>query len=126
MGNYEVDPVPPALLDALKRLAKAIDAYLKRQLAILAHRDVPGDATVCPGKNLYPLVVTMRRAAPSAAGLPAEEPATDLATLKQKCRWWCEESTRRLEAGDTARALAILHSLTRPDGGLMYRMERAK
>jgi len=59
--------------------------------------------------------------APSRDALPEDETATDAATLKQKVRWWFEEYTRQVEAGNTERARAIRYSLI----SLMYRSENA-
>lgn len=55
--------------------------------------------------------------------LPEDETATDAATLADKVRWWMEEYARQLEAGNTARASAILYSLINLDRGLLYRLE---
>ena len=57
--------------------------------------------------------------APPGEGLPEDETATDAHTLAQKVRWWFEEETRCVEAGNTVRATAIRYSLIK----LLYRLE---
>ena len=78
------------------------------------------------GGNPRPLVYTLgqwqnEQAPPAREGLPEDEMATDAATLAQKVRWWFEEYTRQVEAGNTVRAKAIRYSLIT----LLYRLERA-
>ncbi len=70
---------------------------------------------------LYPreYIATHR---PGTAHLPEGEPATTPPDIGDKATWWTEEAIRRLEAGDTARALEILHSLVK----LQSRLRTAK
>lgn len=63
--------------------------------------------------------------------LPSTDEATlaavatgDVAQVWRKRRWWNEEAVRALEAGDTARARAILGDLADRDHGLDYAVER--
>ncbi len=58
---------------------------------------------------------------PAREPLPEDEPATDLATIIEKIRWWLEECQRTFEAGKTERADAIRRSLIQ----LLYRAENA-
>ena len=58
---------------------------------------------------------------PATEPLPEHETATDMRTLTDKVRWWFEEYTRQVEAGNLARAEAIRYSLIT----LMYRLENA-
>jgi len=58
---------------------------------------------------------------PGPAYLPENETATDTATLMEKVRWWFEEYTRHVEAGNEGRAKEIRYSLIK----LMYRLEQA-
>ncbi|MFA6270877.1 MAG: M23 family metallopeptidase [Candidatus Paceibacterota bacterium] len=64
--------------------------------------------------------------------LPSTDPLTlaaiasrDPKQMQPKARFWTEEATRKLEANDTADALAILHDIVNPSSGLMYSLERA-
>ena len=62
--------------------------------------------------------------APVVILLPQQEPATDAATLADKCRWWTEEFARQQAAGNKARAAAILDGLINVTYGLMYRLQK--
>ena len=117
-GNFETDVPTAAALATFARLRAVLDAYLGRGLFVVGHRDVA--QTACPGRNLY---AALFEAQPLP--LPAEEPLLPPATLAQKIRWWLEEYTRMVEAGDTARAEAIMYSMIALDGGLLYRLENA-
>ena len=130
-GNYEpnVPGVPTetptaAMLAALRKLFSVLSAFTGKTLKIIGHRDVPGDQTACPGANLYAALFAPV-APPAHDLLPEDETATDAATLAQKVRWWTEEYWRQYKAGNEARAVAIMSSLIKLDGGLMYRLENA-
>jgi len=117
-GNFETDVPTAAALATFDRLYAVLDAYIGRGLEIVGHRDV--GQTACPGRNLYAVLFGAQ-----LLPLPAEEPLLPPAVLAEKVRWWLEEYTRMIEAGDTARAEAILTSLIALDGGLLYRLENA-
>lgn len=68
-----------------------------------------------------PVSEWIRAHRPGTAHLPEGEPATDVAILGTKARWWAEELLRRCEAGDTERAMEIMRSLPR----LLSRLEAA-
>lgn len=48
----------------------------------------------------------------------------DLGAMATAARWYVEEATRKIEAGQTPLALDILHRLINVQDGLMYRLER--
>jgi hypothetical protein len=55
LGNFEVIQPTPAQLQSLHDLGRALrDVIGITHLA--GHRDFPAQATLCPGKNLYPLL----------------------------------------------------------------------
>ncbi len=57
IGNYEVQSISPAQIDALARLAAWLIARYELGLDTLAgHRDYAPGETVCPGENLYRLL----------------------------------------------------------------------
>ena len=56
---------------------------------------------------------------PYLCPLPEDEPATDVATLAEKCRFWAEEIIRCHEAGILGWATVLEYSLVR----LLYRLE---
>jgi hypothetical protein len=86
---------------------------------IIGGLGLPDNRHVC-----FMLTWKERSSAVVTGPLPEDEIATDAATLADKVRWWMEEYARQIEAGSTARATAILYSLIKLDGGLLYRLER--
>jgi hypothetical protein len=52
VGNYEKDAVSAALWRRIQEVKAVVDEHLGRVLPFIGHRDAPGNATVCPGKNL--------------------------------------------------------------------------
>lgn len=55
LGNFEFIPPVQAQLDTLQLLARTLrEQYALSHLA--GHRDFQPDATVCPGKNLWPVI----------------------------------------------------------------------
>jgi hypothetical protein len=87
--------------------------------------DIIGGLGLPDNRHVCFMLTWKERSAPVGTGpLPEDETATDAATLADKVRWWMEEYARQLETGNTARALAILYSLIKLDGGLLYRLER--
>lgn len=111
-GNFENDMPTDAALATFARLRAVLDAYLGRALVVVGHRDV--GQTACPGRNLYMAWVEP---------LPEDEPLLPTELLAEKVRYWVEEYTRQLEAGNDERAEAILYSLIAHDDGLLYRLE---
>lgn len=74
VGNFENDPVTPELLQAVRRLVTDYGPLLG------GHRDAPGAATACPGRNLHSRLAELRvPIAPEPAVLEpiAPEPAVD-------------------------------------------------
>lgn len=55
-GNYETMPLAPEDAAALQRCVAVIQQWAQqsigRRLKLLGHREVPGQATACPGRNL--------------------------------------------------------------------------
>jgi soluble lytic murein transglycosylase-like protein len=70
-----------------------------------------------------PPVTPVTPPAPASPALPQQETAGDALTLSEKCTWWTEEMARQQQAGNTARATAILDGLINLKYGLMYRLE---
>lgn len=90
-GNYEADQVDAADAEALRRVVAVIQRWAGRQLAVKGHREVPGQQTACPGRNLLPLVHAI-----AAGGGQAPEP-TPKGPNMAKVVWALEQSTRILE-----------------------------
>ena len=74
-GNYEVEQVDPADAAALRRVVALIQRWsmqtLGRPLKVLGHREVPGQATACPGSHLLPLVHQLAAGGATPAPVPA-------------------------------------------------------
>jgi len=79
-GNYETGQVDKADEEALRRVVGVVQrwsqAVLGRPLKVLGHREVPGQATACPGRHLLPLVHQL-----AAGGTAAPTPAPNTAAL---------------------------------------------
>ncbi len=92
-GNYEAEAVDKADAEALRRVAAVVQrwsmAVLGRPLTVLGHREVPGQATACPGKNLLPLVHSIAGKTPTPAPVPG--------VRWDKIVWAMEQATRILE-----------------------------
>lgn len=56
-GNFETESPSAAQLTALQRVVRDIQQITGKKLEIVGHRDLT--ATLCPGKNLYPLIKTL-------------------------------------------------------------------
>lgn len=69
VGNFEISkPTPEALESAGELHAHAIDkGHTVRGAPIKGHREAPGAATACPGRNLQTRLGTIRKAAKEAA-----------------------------------------------------------
>ena len=65
VGNYELDrPTPQALESAAHLHRKGIRAgHIKPGGFIRGHREAPGAATACPGKNLFAKLDVIRQEA---------------------------------------------------------------
>ena len=59
-GNFEIEEPTKKQLDSLKRLKKFLDKKLKKKLFVKGHKDHSGNATACPGKNLYNKLNTIK------------------------------------------------------------------
>ena len=57
VGNFETDPVTPEMVQAIRVLVRDFGPLLG------GHRDAPGAATACPGRNLYVRLPELRVAA---------------------------------------------------------------
>lgn len=88
-GNYENETVDAPDAEALRRVVAVIQRWAGRKLAVKGHREVPGQATACPGRHLLPLVQAI------AAG-QGQAPAPKGPDLG-KVAWALEEATRILE-----------------------------
>lgn len=79
-GNYESMPLAAEDAQALQRAVAVIQQWAQqsigRRLKVLGHREVPGQATACPGRNL--LAEVQRIAALPSAGEAATPPAAAL------------------------------------------------
>jgi hypothetical protein len=64
VGNFENDPVTPEMVAAIRILVRDFGPLLG------GHRDAPGAATACPGRNLYGRLPELRVPAPVAAVEP--------------------------------------------------------
>jgi hypothetical protein len=62
VGNFENDPVTPEMVAAIRLLVRDFGPLLG------GHRDAPGAATACPGRNLFGRIPELR------VPLPAPEP----------------------------------------------------
>jgi hypothetical protein len=73
--------------------------------------------------------VTADVVVPPTGDLPENEPVMTIGLLADKVRWWMEKYTRCIEVGNAEYApdygKAILYSLIKLNGGLLYRLENA-
>jgi hypothetical protein len=71
VGNFETDVVTPEMVEAIRLLVRDFGPLLG------GHRDAPGAATACPGRNLQALVPVLRvpLPAPSVASGAADGPS---------------------------------------------------
>lgn len=51
-GNFEIEEPKPEQLHSLRWLVAQLEAKLGKSLALKGHRELPGNATACPGKNM--------------------------------------------------------------------------
>jgi hypothetical protein len=111
-GDYEREALDPADAGALMRVVDVIQRWARvtvgRALAVKGHREVPGQSTACPGRNLLPLVHQL------ASGVaPAPGPAPQPAFRWDKAVWAMEQSTRILEReGFQAEAAYVANTYT--------------
>lgn len=70
-GNYEAETVAAVDAQALRRVTDVVQrwaaAVLRRPLRVLGHKEVPGQATACPGRNFMPLVHELASGRPAPA-----------------------------------------------------------
>lgn len=134
VGNYtDHVPVGATLDNAVWAAALVLNRARLGMEALTNHSRVVGGTTECPGLELrrnwtwFAEQVAAARVPEVLAGepLPQHELATSADVLAQKVRWWAEELARQLQAGNEARARAILDGLISLEYGLMYRLERA-
>jgi hypothetical protein len=70
VGNFENDPVTPEMVAAIRVLVRDFGPLLG------GHRDAPGAATACPGRNLYGRLPELRVPAPVYAPEPPPKVVT--------------------------------------------------
>lgn len=51
-GNFEVEQPTEAQLKSLAWLIEYLNTTLGRKLTVIGHKEAPGNATACPGKNM--------------------------------------------------------------------------
>lgn len=51
-GNFETEQPTDAQLHSLRWLVAQLEAKLARTLELKGHKELPGNATACPGKNM--------------------------------------------------------------------------
>ena len=51
-GNFETEQPSEAQKKSLKNLIKYLNDKFKKKLPVYGHREIPGNATACPGRNL--------------------------------------------------------------------------
>lgn len=98
-GDYEREALDPADAGALMRVVDVVQRWARvtvgRSLAVKGHREVPGQQTACPGRNLLPLV---HQIAGGAAPAPGPVPPPGIAKPRMdKVVWALEQATRILE-----------------------------
>lgn len=111
-GNYETETVDKADAEALRRVVAVCQRWAagttRRTLAVKGHREVPGQQTACPGRNLLPLVHQL-----ASGAAPAPGPAPQPAFRWDKAVWAMEQSTRILEReGFQAEAAYVANTYT--------------
>ena len=82
VGNFETDPVTPELVQAVRRLVTDYGPLLG------GHRDAPGAATACPGRNLQARLAELR------VPLEVEPPASE--GWANRPAWVSKDSWQRL------------------------------
>lgn len=94
-GNYESMPLAPEDAQALERCVAVIQQWAQqsvgRRLKLMGHKEVPGQATACPGRNLLTEVHRLAAlpdaaapAAPNAAALLAASGAQQTLPLNRQ------------------------------------------
>lgn len=85
-GNYEArTAMPAAQLRSLQELHDYLHAKAIVGKADKKHRDMPGNATVCPGRH-YPFAAVVKGA--PASTTPGLVPAAKRCVLKQRMLWY--------------------------------------
>lgn len=91
-GNYETETVDAGDAAILRRVEAVVQRWaagaVGRRLTVLGHKEVPGQSTACPGRNLLPLVHQLAAGggAPAPAPAPSGPPAGDLAAVQAEVR----------------------------------------
>lgn len=62
VGNYQVNEPNPPMLNAIERLMRALREMWagQHEIELLAHREAPGNLTLCPGDSLYEWLKELR------------------------------------------------------------------
>lgn len=134
VGNYTKIPPSGPTLDNLIAACAALLKWAGLGIGGLTnHRSLQAAYTQCPGDGFIAVwgsfqksvgdILTPPTPTP-VVDLPSSETATDAATLATKVRWWLERYTREREAGNIAKADAILYDLIDQSNGILYRLER--
>ena len=109
-GNYEAEAVDAADRAALARVVAVCQrwsvATINRQLKVLGHKDVPGQQTACPGRNLSAILGNL-------SAVPAAPPS-GLPTYGDGIRRAVDKAHR--EHGITLNPTAALQAAIRRDG----------
>jgi hypothetical protein len=98
-GDYEREALDPADAGALMRVVDVIQRWARvtvgKTLAVKGHREVPGQQTACPGRNLLPLVYELAggTAAPPSRPVPPVQSGPNFV----KVVWFLEDMQRRME-----------------------------
>ncbi len=51
-GNFETEQPTNAQLKSLKNLIRYLNNKLKKKLPVYGHKEIPGNSTACPGRNV--------------------------------------------------------------------------
>lgn len=90
VGNFENDAVTPEMVAAVRLLVRDFGPLLG------GHRDAPGAATACPGRNLYGMLSTLR--VPAASEPPRAPEVPSGAGAPDNPQVSADATTERLEA----------------------------
>lgn len=51
-GNFEIEKPTDAQVRSLKKLIRFLNKKIGRKLSVFGHKEIPGNATACPGRNI--------------------------------------------------------------------------